>query len=145
MRASHQQLLSIVRTAKNRLEYLTDNDWMLMMDRAKRLTFAPGSHLIQERKSVRTLFLLVSGKLKVTVKEAPVAQIAPGEVCGDMAFLENSIASATVTADGDVEAYALEWSALSDLFDLYPHLASRFYRSLAVSLSRRLRQQLVSS
>lgn len=145
MRASQQQLLSIVRTAKNRLEYLTDNDWMLMMDRARRLTFAPGSHLIQERKSVRTLFLLASGKLTITVKGTAVAQISPGEVCGDMAFLENSIASATVTADGDVEAYALEWSALSDLFDLYPHLASRFYRSLAVSLSRRLRQQLVSS
>ena len=130
--------------AKNRLEYLTDNDWTLMMDRARRLTFAPGSQLIQERKSVRTLFLLAAGKLTVSVRGAAVAHITPGEICGDMAFLENSIASATVTADGDVEAYALEWSALSDLFELYPHLASRFYRSLAVSLSRRLRQQLVS-
>jgi hypothetical protein len=31
---------------------------------------------------------------------------------------------------------------LEDLFELYPHLASRFYRSLAVILSRRLREQI---
>jgi CRP-like cAMP-binding protein len=59
-----------------------------------------------------------------------------------MAFLENSQASATATAGEDVEAYAISWEALSDLFELYPHLASRFYRSLAVNLSRRLRDQL---
>jgi CRP-like cAMP-binding protein len=57
-----------------------------------------------------------------------------------MAFLENSVASATATATGDVEAYALKWSALADLFELFPHLASRFYRSMALNLSRRLRE-----
>jgi hypothetical protein len=39
---------------------------------------------------------------------------------------------------------AIEWSALSDLFELYPHLGSRFYRSLAVNLSRRMRELLVA-
>jgi CRP-like cAMP-binding protein len=61
-----------------------------------------------------------------------------------MAFLEDTLASATATAEEDVEAYALSWSALSDLFELFPHLASRFYRSLAVNLSRRLREQIVA-
>jgi CRP-like cAMP-binding protein len=76
--------------------------------------------------------------------KAVIAHIGPGQVCGEMAFLENGAASATVTADEDVEACAIEWSALSDLFELFPHLGSRFYRSLAVSLSRRLRDQIVS-
>jgi hypothetical protein len=42
-----------------------------------------------------------------------------------------------------VEAYALAWQDLMDLFELFPHLASRFYRSLAVNLSRRLREQII--
>ena len=33
-------------------------------------------------------------------------------------------------------------TALLDLFELFPHMESRFYRSLAVSLSRRLRDQI---
>jgi CRP-like cAMP-binding protein len=61
-----------------------------------------------------------------------------------MAFLEDSVASATATAEEEVEAYALEWTILQDLFELFPHLASRFYRSVAVNLSRRLREQIVA-
>jgi CRP-like cAMP-binding protein len=59
-----------------------------------------------------------------------------------MAFLEDSIPSATATAEEPVQAFAIEWQALLSLFELFPHLASRFYRSLAVNLSRRLRDQM---
>jgi len=36
-----------------------------------------------------------------------------------MAFLENSVASATVTAEQDLEVCAIEWAALLDLFELF--------------------------
>ena len=49
----------------------------------------------------------------------------------------------TVTAEEEVQAYAIEWSALGDLFELFPHMASRFYRALAVILARRLRDQII--
>jgi CRP-like cAMP-binding protein len=42
-------------------------------------------------------------------------------------------------ADGDVEAYRLDRLTLQSLFELFPHLGSRFYRSLATNLSHRLR------
>jgi CRP-like cAMP-binding protein len=57
-----------------------------------------------------------------------------------MSFLEDAPASASVIADEEVEAYHLERAALDSLFELFPHLASRFYRSLATNLSRRLRE-----
>jgi CRP-like cAMP-binding protein len=72
-----------------------------------------------------------------------IAQIGPGQISGEMAFLENNVASATVTAEEELQAYAIEWSALGDRFELFPHLASRFYRSLAVILARRLRDQII--
>jgi len=59
-----------------------------------------------------------------------------------MAFLESGLASATATAEENVEAYALQWKQLIDLVELFPHLASRFYRSVAINLSRRLREQI---
>jgi CRP-like cAMP-binding protein len=74
--------------------------------------------------------------------KAFIAQLEPGEVCGEMAFLENGVASASVSAADALEVCAIEWTALTDLFELYPHMGSRFYRSLAVNLSRRMRELL---
>jgi CRP-like cAMP-binding protein len=57
-----------------------------------------------------------------------------------MSFLEDSAASANVEAAQEVEAYYVDRPTLESLFELFPHLASRFYRSLAMNLSRRLRE-----
>jgi len=56
-----------------------------------------------------------------------------------MSFLEDAPASANVVADAPVEAYQIDHPTLQQLFELFPHLGSRFYRSLATNLSRRLR------
>jgi CRP-like cAMP-binding protein len=56
-----------------------------------------------------------------------------------MSFLDDVPASADVIAQQDVEAYYLDRPTLEGLFELFPHLASRFYRSLATNLSHRLR------
>src|SRR6267143_5749348 len=139
-----EELLSVLQTAKHRLEFLTQNDWMLIVDRAKRSVFKKGETLIQQGKRTKTVYLLVRGKATVEAAQSFIAQIGPGEVCGEMAFLENGVASATVTAQEEVEVCAIEWSVLLDLFELFPHLGSRFYRSLAVNLSRRMRELIAS-
>lgn len=141
--SGHEELLSILQTANHRLEFLTQNDWMLIVDRSKRTIFKKGEILTQQGKQTKTVYLLVRGKARVEAfSKAFIAHIGPGEVCGEMAFLENGVASATVTAEGEVETCAIDWSVLFDLFELFPHLGSRFYRSLAVNLSRRLRDQI---
>jgi CRP-like cAMP-binding protein len=140
---AHEELLAVLQTAKNRLEYLTQNDWMLIVDRAKRTAFNKDDVLIHAGKQHKTVYLLVKGSARVqSPSKAFIAQIEPGEICGEMAFLENGVASAHVTAAGALEVCAIDWSTLLDLFELYPHLGSRFYRSLAVNLSRRLRETI---
>lgn len=137
---AQEELLSVLRRAKNRLEYITPNDWILIVDRAKRVVFKKDDALIQSGKPQKTVYLLIKGRARVeSSSKVLIAQLEPGEICGEMAFLENGIASANVSATSDVEACAIEGAALLDLFELYPHLGSRFYRSLAVNLSRRLR------
>ncbi len=143
--SAQEQLLSILQSAKHRLEFLTPNDWTLIVDRSKRSVFKKGEVLTQQGKQIKTVYLLVRGKATVeSFPKAFIAHIGPGEVCGEMAFLENGVASATVTAENDVEVCAIEWSVLFDLFELFPHLGSRFYRSLAVNLSRRMRELIIA-
>jgi CRP-like cAMP-binding protein len=142
---TQEQLVSIFQTAPNRLEYLTQNDWALLVDRAKQVTFHKDEIVIQKGRQTKSVYLLVKGTARIEADfKVRIAQIGPGQISGEMAFLENSIASATVTAEEELQAYAIEWSALGDLFELFPHLASRFYRSVAVILARRLRDQITA-
>ncbi len=141
--SAQTQLLSALRTAKNRMEYLTDNDWSLIIDRSKQMTFPKGEKLLHRGRQTKFVYLLAQGKANVeSLSQATIATIGPGEIAGEMSFLESAPASASVSAAEDVTAFAIEWSALTDLFELFPHLASRFYRSLALNLSRRLRDQI---
>lgn len=141
-----EQLLSILQKAEHRLEYLSPNDWALLIDRAKKVTFKKEETLIKKGGQTKVVYPLVRGTAKIEAEFGiRIAQIGPEQICGEMAFLEDNVASASAIAEQEVEACALDWSTLRDLFELYPHVASRFYRSLAVSLSRRLRRQIMSS
>lgn len=124
------------------LPYLTKNDCSLLADRAKRVSIKSGETLIQRGKETRMVYLLLHGRVRIEGSQGTIAHIGGGQVVGEMAFLEDSLPSASAIAEEAVEAYALTWESLSDLFEIFPHLASRFYRSLALNLSQRLRDLL---
>jgi CRP-like cAMP-binding protein len=136
----NEQDLSILSSSKQGLIYLTANDWALIADKASRVRFKKGEVLVQKGRTEIGVFLLLKGTARVQIPpQTPTPVIGPGEICGEMSFLEDAAASANVVADGEVEAYHLDQPTLQSLFELFPHLASRFYRSLATNLSRRLR------
>src|SRR5437588_13064673 len=105
---SAHQGLPLLQSAKNPLRYLTPNDLALIRDRPKRLSFKKDEKLVSQGKQARTLYVLAAGKVSITVSATRIAQIGLGDTRGEMPFLEDSIASATGTAEGEVEACALE-------------------------------------
>jgi CRP-like cAMP-binding protein len=135
-----EQELSILSSSKHGLVYLTANDWALVADKASRVRFKTGEVLVQRDRRANGVYLLLKGTARVQIPfQATIPVIGPGEICGEMSFLEDAPASASVVAEEDIEAYHLDRATLQSLFELFPHLASRFYRSLAMNLSRRLR------
>jgi CRP-like cAMP-binding protein len=122
---------------------LTANDWALIWDKSQQVAFSKDDVLIHAGRQPRRIFVILAGMARV---ESPpgtkVAQVGVGDICGEMSFLEGTVASASVIADTALDALVVEQNALNQLFELYPHLGSRFYRSLALNLSRRLRKQL---
>lgn len=135
------QEVSVLSTSKRGLVYLTPNDWKLLADKAVRVIFRKGETLVQRGKKSNGVFLILKGTARVQIpSQANSPEIRPGQICGDMSFLEDAPASANVIASEEVEAYQLDRPTLESLFELFPHLASRFYRSLAMNLSRRLRE-----
>src|SRR5579864_3667217 len=124
------------------LQYLTSEDCRIIKERAERSVFRAGEILIRQGAPTKSVYLLVSGTVRVDAGKGALAYIGEGDVCGEMAFLEDALPSATVVAEADVEAFVITWETLRELFDEFPHLGSRFHRSVAMNLSRRLRQQI---
>ena len=138
-----EQEVSVLSSSKDGLVYLTPNDWTLVADKATKISFRKGQTLIHKGKRSNGVYLLIKGTARVQIRPGTASpEIRPGEICGEMAFLEDMPASANVVAHDDVDAYHLDRPALESLFELFPHLASRFYRSLATNLSRRLREMI---
>jgi len=126
------------------LQHLTQNDWVLINAHAKRLIFRLGDKIIREGARGDVIYIIRRGSASVEVagahSQTVIAQLRTGDICGELAFLENGMATATVVAkEKEVEADAIQAEDLRQLFDSFPGLGSRFYHSLAVVLAQRLR------
>ena len=129
---------------RSTLQDLTRNDWTLIESRAKRIGFNLGQEIISEGARIDHLYVLRSGSASVelegTTSRTVIASLIAGDVCGEMAFLEDSTATAAVVAKDDIEVDAIRADELRQLVAAFPGFGARFYRSLAVILEQRLRQ-----
>jgi len=140
-KATQQQDMSLLSSAKNGLVYLTPNDWALIVDKAVRMHFKSGEALVQKGRRSHGLYLVLTGNALVQIPtHGGSFGVGAGEICGEISFLDELPATANVVAKVPVEAYYLDRPTLQSLFELFPHLGSRFYHSLAAILSRRLRE-----
>lgn len=138
-----QQDLSALSSAKNGLVYLTANDWALISDKATRMQFKAGELFVHRGRRTHGVYLIVKGTASVQLSgSGKTRDIGPGEVCGEISFLDELPATADVAANEALGTYYLDRPTLQSLFELFPHLGSRFYRSLASILSRRLREAI---
>jgi CRP-like cAMP-binding protein len=128
----------------NSLHYLTGNDWVLIQAKATRRNFKLGDEIICQGAWGDSLYIIRRGEASVelagTGSRTVVAMLGPEDVCGDMAFLEQGRASAAVVAREEVvEVDQITARELGEIMEAFPRLASRFYRSLALVLVRRLK------
>lgn len=107
------------------------------------MRFVPkGTAIIRQGEPIDALSILLDGKLAVTVAAGQNQQVAvlyPGEVLGEISFVDARPPSATVTAMIDSHVLAINREALARKMQKEPAFAARFYKALAVFLADRLR------
>lgn len=125
------------------LPFLTANDWALLRDKARERQFKKDQRLIHEGLAGNTFYIIKSGTARVERRSGAqairIATLGPGDICGEMSFIEKTSASASVIADEELIADALDANTLQTIFESFPHAGARFFRSVALILSRRLR------
>jgi hypothetical protein len=76
-----------------------------------------GARLTQQGQPVAELMLLCAGSARVEVDDRAVAQLHPGTLCGEMAFLSGEPASATVIVGKSVRAFVFDMPKLRALVE----------------------------
>lgn len=122
------------------LGQLTDQDVEWLARAGERRLLPPSHVLIAEGEPVPALFVLLAGELDVQVGGVGhVARLLPGEVVGEMSFIDRAPPSASVVAHGPVQVLSVSKAAIEAHIAEDLSFGMRFYRALATFLSDRLR------
>lgn len=112
-------------------------DELSQIDRvAERVSYVPGEALIRENRTGLEFIVVLEGEIDVSVGGTNVATLGPGDHVGEMALLDGTRTSATVTAVTPVKALLVGSREFQALLQQVPTLD----RKLLVSLTRRLRE-----
>ncbi|MEQ8229583.1 MAG: cyclic nucleotide-binding domain-containing protein [Rhodospirillales bacterium] len=124
---------------------LTDDERTALTQVAVGHAFESGDIVINQGDAVDNLMVVAKGMLRVThVFEGGklsefVGPLGPGDVVGEMSFVDGKGASATLIADGDTEVLIIPRNAIEALMEDSPSFAGRLFKDLFLHLSRRLR------
>ncbi|MFH0822240.1 MAG: cyclic nucleotide-binding domain-containing protein [Pseudomonadota bacterium] len=128
----------------NVLQFLTAEDLRLFVEKAVGHHFASDELILEEGSRRQAIFMVRKGMVRIERSHlgqgVAYAHLGPGEVFGEMSFLENTGASASVYADDEVDVDVVEGAQANALMMSVPGFATRFYQSLAITLAHRLRK-----
>jgi CRP-like cAMP-binding protein len=94
-----------------------------------------GTILVEEGKPGRQTFLVVEGEADVTLRGQYLERVGPGGFIGEMALLDASPRSATVTAVTDMKVLVMDPTSFSSLL-AQPAVSRRIASELAGRLRR---------
>ncbi len=124
---------------------LSPQERRFLEEGAHLLRFQHGGVAIKEGDRLRELLVVKSGVLRVTRVNPGygllefVAPLGPGDIVGELSFVDCLGASATLVADGEAELLRIEPPLLDALQNDDPTFMGRFYKDLFLHLARRLR------
>jgi CRP-like cAMP-binding protein len=101
-------------------------------------TAAPGEALTREGQPVRDLFVVQNGRVSVSVGGREVALLKDGAIVGEMSFINQGPASATVTATEPTRYIAWPQATLRSLLVRNPAMMSAMRSAFSAELTRKL-------
>lgn len=118
-----------------------DVEWIL--ENAAEQQVISGTVLTREGEAPDALHVVLEGLVGVKLAAMGgnfVQRLGPGEIVGEMSFLEGGVAAATVEAVESSLILTLHRAKLDEKLAADRSFAARLYRAFAVTLSRRLRE-----
>lgn len=120
---------------------LAPREFMKLMSIAEWKRATENQELLRQHEPVTQLVLISTGRGRVEVDGRPIAEVGPGQFVGEMGFLTQQHASASVIANLSVDYLAWPADQLRTLFEDAPQLHVKVQGILGTDLVEKLRQE----
>ena len=97
----------------------------------KERTFGAGETVTTEGTSGVGFFVIESGNAKVTVGGEDRRRLGPGDYFGEVALLNESARTATITAESDLKCYGLTSWEFRPLVETQPSIAWKLLQAMS--------------
>jgi len=101
--------------------------------------YAAGKMIMQEGTAGALMYVVLEGRVAISIKGGIVGRAGPGGVFGEMALVDQSVRAATATAETDCELLAINRAAFLQLVKTSP----AFGASLLAGLAERAKDMAV--
>lgn len=125
------------------LGQLTDSDVDWLANNGTRTKVLQGTQLIEHGTRIEFVYIVLDGSMQViTGRGVQLADVAAGDILGEMSLVDSSPTAASVLARQDSWVLAVPKQLLADKLKQDIGFAARFYRALAVFLADRMRNTI---
>jgi CRP-like cAMP-binding protein/SAM-dependent methyltransferase len=129
------------------LNELNEDDIAWLFDAGFERQVTANTVIVRENTPIVSLQIVLEGLFAVMVSSLPdseLGRLGPGEIIGEISFLENSVPSASVVALENSLLLEIPTAVLAERLAINPTFAAQFYKALAILNSRRVRQRVSS-
>eukprot|EP01119_Soliformovum_irregulare_P022725 TRINITY_DN7826_c0_g1_i2.p1 TRINITY_DN7826_c0_g1~~TRINITY_DN7826_c0_g1_i2.p1 ORF type:complete len:1295 (+),score=332.56 TRINITY_DN7826_c0_g1_i2:87-3971(+) len=125
---------------------LNQQDWAQILKGSEFVTFARDEIILEEGSESARIYQIGSGICRIekrgkSGKTEVLGMLGQSEMFGEISFVMNTRVTAGIVADSEVDIYAVSKEYLESLFETDPLMEGKFYKFLALVLSRRIRQR----
>ncbi len=124
---------------------LQENERQALMNLATHQSFVSGDAIITQGSIHSHIYVIKRGNARILQQSYDhtnvefTGPLGPGDLFGEMSFMDGNKASATLIADGDVAVFQFTCDDVNTLLQQDNGMGMRFYRSLLFTMCRRLR------
>jgi hypothetical protein len=98
-----------------------------------------GTTLAEENEALERLYFICDGRVSVTISGRAVSQLEQGNFVGEVAFLTERPATATVVAETPVRALAFDRDTLKQFFKNETEVAGLIYQLIGRELAHKIK------
>jgi len=125
-------------------EDLSERESRELMKAGEIYSYRPGEYVLREKEESRSIFFILSGQIRIGKElyagdEKEITILGPGEILGEMGFLDEAPRSASASCVQEAVILGIDRDSFQRLAQRRPTIAYKVTLKIARTLSERLR------